>query len=69
VGPKKLPDAVAARLTRALNEVSSDPAFRQAMTDGGYTINTGDSKALQSRIDREYALWSDVIQSANIQAN
>ncbi len=44
VGPKKLPDAVAARLTRALNEVSSDPAFRQAMTDGGYTINTGDSK-------------------------
>ena len=37
--------------------------------DSGYTINAGDSKALQSRIDREYALWSDVIQSANIQAN
>lgn len=69
VGPKKLPDAVTARLTRALAEVSKDPAFRQAMTEGGYTINTGDSKALQARIDREYALWSDVIQSANIQAN
>ena len=69
VGPKKLPDAVSARLARALDDVSKDPAFRQAMTEGGYTINAGDSKALQSRIDREYALWSDVIQSANIQAN
>ena len=69
VGPKKLPDAVTARLTRALAEVSKDPAFRQAMTEGGYTINTGDSTALQARIDREYALWSDVIQTANIQAN
>ncbi|PJI52096.1 ABC transporter substrate-binding protein, partial [Methylobacterium radiotolerans] len=36
---------------------------------GGYSINTGDSQALQERIDREYALWSDVIQTANIQAN
>ncbi|MNY81574.1 hypothetical protein D3C86_2231990 [compost metagenome] len=60
---------MSARLTRALGEVSRDPAFRQAMTEGGYTINAGDSQALQARIDREYALWSDVIQSANIQAN
>ncbi|MNN99812.1 hypothetical protein D3C81_2195540 [compost metagenome] len=64
-----MPDAVSARLTRALQDVSQDPAFRKAMTEGGYAINTGDSKALQARIDREYALWSDVIQSANIQAN
>ena len=69
VGPRKLPDAVQARLTRALSEVSRDPAFRRAMTDGGYSINTGDAAALQQRIDREYALWADVIQSANIQAN
>ena len=69
VGPRKLPDVVQARLKRALSEVSKDPAFRRAMTDGGYTINTGDAAALQQRIDREYALWADVIQSANIQAN
>ncbi|MGY6269881.1 Bug family tripartite tricarboxylate transporter substrate binding protein [Achromobacter denitrificans] len=69
VGPKQLPDAVSARLTRALADVSKDPAFRQAMIDGGYAINNGDSKALQARIDREYALWSDVIKNANIQAN
>ncbi|AUZ20439.1 Bug family tripartite tricarboxylate transporter substrate binding protein [Achromobacter xylosoxidans] len=69
VGPRKLPDAVQARLKRALSEVSKDPAFRRAMTDGGYTINSGDAAALQQRIDREYALWADVIKSANIQAN
>lgn len=69
VGPRKLPDAVQARLKLALSEVSKDPAFRRAMTDGGYTINSGDAAALQQRIDREYALWADVIKSANIQAN
>ena len=69
VGPKQLPEAVSARLVQALADVSKDPAFRQAMTDGGYAINNGDSKALQARIDREYALWADVIQNANIQAN
>ena len=69
VAPKKLPDNIRARLTRALSDVSQDPAFRRAMTEGGYTINTGDAAALQDRIDREYALWADVIQSANIQAN
>nr|WP_249204743.1 tripartite tricarboxylate transporter substrate binding protein [Achromobacter sp. Marseille-Q0513] len=69
VGPKQLPDPVRQRLTEALAQVSSDSAFRQAMTDGGYTINAGDSRALQERIDKEYALWADVIRSANIQAN
>ena len=44
VGPKQLPDPVHQRLTKALAQVSSDSAFRQAMTDGGYTINAGDSR-------------------------
>ena len=66
---QKLPDPVHQRLTKALAQaVSSDSAFRQAMTDGGFTINAGDSRALQERIDKECA-WADVIRSANIQAN
>lgn len=69
IGPKNLPTDVSARLTKALNAVSRDPAFKQAMADGGYTINTGDSAALQERINREYAMWSDVIESANIQSD
>lgn len=69
IGPKNLPGDVSARLTQALNAVSRDPAFKQAMADGGYTINTGDNAVLQARINREYAMWADVIQSANIQAD
>ncbi|SAI65829.1 putattive exported protein [Bordetella ansorpii] len=69
VGPRELPKDVQAKLTKALNAVSQNPVFRKAMTDGGYTINTGDSKALQARIDKEYAMWADVVTSANIQAN
>ena len=69
VGPRALPADVQARLTKALNAVSKDPAFRKAMTEGGYTINNGDTKALQARIDKEYAMWADVVASANIQSN
>ncbi len=69
VGPRGLPAGVTARLGKALSEVSRDPAFEKAMKEGGYTINTGDSRALQAHIDKEYAMWADVIKTANIQAN
>lgn len=69
MAPPKLPDAIRARLAAALSQVSSDPAFRKAMIDGGYTVNDGDGNAVQQRIDREYAMWADVIKSANIQTN
>ena len=68
VGPTKLPAAVEDRLKTALKEVGQDPAFRKSMIDGGYTLNVGDSAELKRRIDREYALWGDVIKAANIQA-
>ncbi|MCD0503260.1 Bug family tripartite tricarboxylate transporter substrate binding protein [Bordetella petrii] len=69
MAPPKLPDAVRTRLAQALSEVSKDPAFRKAMVEGGYTVDDGDGKAVQARIEREYAMWADVIKSANIQTN
>lgn len=69
MAPPKLPDDVRNRLAEALSAVSQDPAFRKAMVDGGYTVNDGDGKAVQDRIEREYAMWADVIKSANIQTN
>lgn len=69
MAPPKLPAPVNQRLTAALQAVLKDPKFRQAMVEGGYTVNAGDAQALQQRIDREYALWSDVVASANIQVN
>jgi len=69
MAPPKLPDAVRARLAKALADVSHDPAFRKAMVEGGYTVDDGDGRAVQARIEREYAMWADVIKSANIQTN
>lgn len=69
MAPPKLPAPVNQRLTDALQAVLKDPRFRQAMVEGGYTVNAGDAQALRQRIDREYALWSDVVASANIQVN
>ncbi|CAM4193021.1 Bug family tripartite tricarboxylate transporter substrate binding protein [Bordetella muralis] len=67
MAPPKLPDAIKTRLTQALKEVSQDASFRKTMTEGGYTVDDGDSQAVQARIEREYAMWADVIKTANIQ--
>lgn len=67
MAPPKLPDAIKTRLAQALKEVSQDASFRKAMTEGGYTVDDGDSRAVQARIEREYAMWADVIKTANIQ--
>ena len=69
MAPPKLPDAIKTRLVQALKAVSQDAAFRKAMTEGGYTVDDGDSKAVQARIEREYAMWDDVIKTAHIQSN
>ncbi|WP_454690732.1 Bug family tripartite tricarboxylate transporter substrate binding protein [Achromobacter aloeverae] len=69
MGPPKLPADVNARLVKALNDVEADPAFRKAMVDGGYTLNNGDAKTLQQRINREYELWGEVVKKANITVN
>ena len=46
-----------------------EAGFRKAMADGGYTLNDGDAKVLQQRINREYELWGDVVKKANISVN
>lgn len=69
IAPPGLPEAQRTRLADALLAVSRDAGFRKAMIEGGYRINDGDARALQARIEDEYALWSDVVESAGIQAN
>ncbi|WP_171962839.1 Bug family tripartite tricarboxylate transporter substrate binding protein [Bordetella trematum] len=69
IAPPGLPEAQRTRLADALLAVSRDAGFRKAMIEGGYRINDGDARALQARIENEYALWSDVVESAGIQAN
>ena len=69
IAPPGLPEAERSRLADALQAVSRDAGFRKTMIEGGYRINDGDAHALQTRIEKEYALWSDVVESAGIQAN
>jgi len=66
VGPKDLPKDVTAKLEKALREVHQDPAFKKAMVEGGYGLNTGGPKELQKRINDEYKLWGDVIKTSDI---
>jgi tripartite-type tricarboxylate transporter receptor subunit TctC len=67
MAPKHLPAPIAEKLAAALRAVARDPAYRKAMTAGGYTLDEGDGAAVQARIDREYAMWAQVIESAKIQ--
>lgn len=69
IGPKDLPPAVTERLTKAMAEVQAEPAFQKAMAQGGHTLHAPDAKALQARIESDYALWKDVIETGGITAN
>ena len=68
IGPRELPRPVVQKLVAAMREVNADPAFRKIMEDAGHTLHQPDGKVLQERIEREYALWTKVIDSAGIQA-
>ena len=69
MAPPHLPADIDKRLTKALRDVENDPGFKKAMVDGGYTMDNGDGKALQGHIEREYDLWSKVVEAAHITAN
>lgn len=66
VGPKGLPADVQNTLVKASTAVTRNAGFRENMENGGYTLLTPDPKALQERIESEYALWKEVIEDANI---
>lgn len=69
IGPKGMPPATVERLTRAMADVRAEPAFQQAMAKGGHTLHDPDPKALQARVESDYALWQDVIETGGITAN
>jgi len=68
VAPKALPDNIQQTLLKAVTEVTEDPEYRKTMENGGYTLLKPNPAELQSRIEKEYALWKEVIEAANIQA-
>ena len=69
IGPKNLPQPIVTKLTAALDAVRRNPEFIKAIDAGGYTLDTGDAKALTARINTEYKMWEDVIKKGNIYPN
>ena len=69
LAPKGTPGDVQQTLLKAVTAVTEDPEFRKNMEEGGYTLLKPNPAELQTRIETEYALWKDVIESANITAD
>ncbi len=68
VAPKNVPTDVQDALLKATTAVTQDPQFRKTMEEGGYTLLTPNPAELQARVEREYAMWKEVIEAANITA-
>lgn len=68
VAPKELPDNIQQTLVKAVTQVTEDPEYRKTMENGGYTLLKPNPAELQQRIEKEYALWKEVIEDANITA-
>lgn len=67
VGPKHLPPDVVAKLSQAIEAAKRELAFRKAVEDGGYTVDTASPQALSERIVREYAMWESVVIKGDLQ--
>lgn len=65
MAPPKLPEPVAARLRRALQEVLQTPDFRKRMEDAGATLAAPDVNMDRFLVD-ETAKYERIVQFANI---
>jgi tripartite-type tricarboxylate transporter receptor subunit TctC len=69
IGPKNIPQPIVAKLTAAVEAVKRNPEFIKTIEAGGYSLDTGDAKALSATIDRDYKMWEGVITKGNIYPN
>jgi tripartite-type tricarboxylate transporter receptor subunit TctC len=64
--PAGTPEAVLARLGRALTAATEDAALRARMAEHGVDITTGDAGVLRRTLAAETTLWGDLIRTAGI---
>jgi tripartite-type tricarboxylate transporter receptor subunit TctC len=65
-GPKGMPDAVANRLSKALDTVLKSQDVREKLGAQGWTSRGGTPQDLSKRIADDNQLWGDVIRRANV---
>lgn len=68
-GPPNLPPEIIAKLNAILNEYLSNADTRKQMALIGFQSLGGPPEALTKKMTEEKALWSKVIESANIKLN
>lgn len=68
VAPAGTPDAVIAKLNKAMNEVLQMPDVKEVFNAQGVTIDGGSSKSFGTFIDDQLALWKRVVQEGKIVA-
>ena len=69
LGPKGLPDAVAERLSQAVNKVLAKPDVRERMAPSGNELDGASTPASFTKLIRDdMKTWAEVAKAANIKA-
>jgi len=68
-GPPNLPPEIVAKLNVILNDYLSNADTRKQMASIGFQSLGGPPEALTKKLTEEKAVWSKVIESANIKLN
>jgi len=68
IGPKDLPQDIASGLNRVVNAALAKPEVRAKIEQLGAVVLSESLDGLQQRIQRDTAMWSEVIKSAGITA-
>lgn len=68
-GPKELPASIIERLQSAVKNISGNANYIKSMDDGGYDIHITESDEFEAQVKREFAMWAEVIEQADIQTD
>lgn len=67
IAPKNLPPQITTKLQHSIKEISEQADFIADMKKAGYTVSLTDGQGLKEIVDREYAMWEEVIDKAGIE--
>ncbi|CAN5418971.1 tripartite tricarboxylate transporter substrate binding protein [soil metagenome] len=67
MAPSKTPDAIVAKLNKAINEILEAPAIRGQLEADGNTVRQLSPQGFQEFIDSETKVWASVIKATHIQ--
>jgi tripartite-type tricarboxylate transporter receptor subunit TctC len=69
LGPRGLPDPIAARIEQEVAKVLEQPDFRQRLADQAFTPTFLDRRAFAAFIVTETEKWRRVVQAANVKVD